>query len=239
MIRRLQAPSDCDGLDELLLAQREHLAADDARDVGPVGEHDDRDHDRQAGLQRAAEAARPWSSTPTRGRGRAAAPGTRAGRRSRGRSPCPPSRGRSRRSCPSSRRCHRQAGADERDQQRHAGAVEDAREDVAPERVDAEAGARRSGPTAARSRRARRSTPRSAVGAPRSVADQRREDRHQDQQDDERERRRARPCPCGSGARRAAAATARPPAPCRRRSRRRRCPRRAADRWRLFPYSTR
>ena len=101
MIRPLDAPSDVDGLDELLLAQRQDLAADDARDVGPVREHDDR-RARPAGRAAARRpGSPPWSSTRTRGRGRAAAPGTRAGCRSCGRSACPPSRGRSRRSCPS------------------------------------------------------------------------------------------------------------------------------------------
>ena len=44
-------------LHELLLAQREDLAAHDARDVGPVDDRDDHDHDRQSGLDQAAEAA--------------------------------------------------------------------------------------------------------------------------------------------------------------------------------------
>ena len=57
MIRRLDAPERAGGLDELLLAQRQHLAADDARDVGPVDDRDDHDHDRQPGLDQAAEAA--------------------------------------------------------------------------------------------------------------------------------------------------------------------------------------
>ena len=124
--------------------------------------------------------------------------------------------------------------------QRHAGAVEDAREDVAPDarRRRTRCSLTRAG-RAARSRPARRSTARSGPGCPRMLADRRREDRDEDQQDDERQRRRAQPCPCGSGARTAAAATAPPPAPFRRRSRRRRGPRRAADRWRLFQYSNR
>ncbi len=56
MMRRLEAPERASGLDELLLAQRQHLAAHDARDVGPVDDRDDHDHHRQARLDQAAEA---------------------------------------------------------------------------------------------------------------------------------------------------------------------------------------
>src|SRR5207248_1364157 len=44
-------------LDELLLAEREHLAADNPRDVRPVGERDHEDYGRQPGLDQRAAAA--------------------------------------------------------------------------------------------------------------------------------------------------------------------------------------
>ena len=84
---------------------------------------------------------------------------------------------------------HRQAGADERDQQRHPRAVEDAREDVATERVDAEEVLAARARTAARSRRARRCCRRSARGAPRMLRISGAKIADQDQQDDERARR--------------------------------------------------
>ena len=82
---------------------------------------------------------------------------------------------------------HRQAGADERDQQRHAGALEDAREDVAPDVVDAHQvlGARRRGEAERVQRLGRGLVRRRHVE---DLADQRPEDRGQDQQDDEAER---------------------------------------------------
>ena len=54
MMRAVGGAQRAGGLDELLLAQREDLAADDARHVGPAGERDDEDHDRQAGLDQVA-----------------------------------------------------------------------------------------------------------------------------------------------------------------------------------------
>ena len=59
MIREFVEPDGARGLDELLLAQRERLAADDPRHVGPAGDRDDEDDDAEARLDQAAEAPAP------------------------------------------------------------------------------------------------------------------------------------------------------------------------------------
>ena len=57
MIRVCEAPGDARRLDELLLAQRERLPADDPRHVGPARERDHEDDHAEARLDQAAEAA--------------------------------------------------------------------------------------------------------------------------------------------------------------------------------------
>ena len=57
MIRAVRGANRPGRLDELLLAQGEHLPADDPRHVGPAGEGDHEDHHAEAGLDQAAEAA--------------------------------------------------------------------------------------------------------------------------------------------------------------------------------------
>ncbi len=78
----VRRPQRARRLDELLLAYRQDLAADDARDVGPADERDREDHDAQARLDQCRPGSRCPASTPRRGRARAAGSGTPAARRS-------------------------------------------------------------------------------------------------------------------------------------------------------------
>src|SRR6478735_1395308 len=55
--RRITRARSPGGLDELLLAQRRHLSADDAADVRPVDDDDRHDHRREPRLDQPAEAA--------------------------------------------------------------------------------------------------------------------------------------------------------------------------------------
>ena len=170
MIRRFEAPERAGGLDELLLAQRQDLAAHDARDVGPVDDRDHHDHDREA---RAGSGRRssPWRpSRPPRGRGRAAGSGRRARRRSGARGTCRSSRGRSRRPARRSSPMTTAMPVEmKRHLERHARAVDRAREDVAAEAVDAEPVLARTGRSACRRRRAPRSSARADRARRRSL----------------------------------------------------------------------
>ena len=238
MIRPCEAPSDVDGLDELLLADREHLAADDARDVGPVGGDDDRDDDRQARLQQAAEAA-----VLARARRREAEAEQQHRERehdvdhARDQRVDPATEVR-RRSCPSSRRSCTDRPVPMKATISDTWAPLSTREKMSrpiestPIRCSLEGPVARpnNGSSAVRRRlvgrwraeRACGSAPRgSAVTINRTM----------------KVRAASATLSCGSDARRAAAATARPPVRCPRRSCRWRGPRRAAGRWRLFRYS--
>ena len=137
MIRAFEAPSDARGLDELPLAQRQHLPAHDAHDVGPVDERDQEDDHAEPGLDRAAEAAA-HGARGADAEARAAAPGSTARRRRGARAACRPSRGRSRRAARRDADHGGDRGADDADLERHARAVDDARHHVVAELVDAE-----------------------------------------------------------------------------------------------------
>ena len=187
MIRRFDAPERAGGLDELLLAQRQHLAAHDPRDVGPVDDRDDHDHHREARLDQAAEAA---VGAGACGGEAEAEQQDREGEHHVGEP-------RQQRVGPAAVEAgdeadghaddHGEAGGDERDLERDARAVDGAREDVAAEPVDAEGVlGGRAGRRAEDVERLRALDLR--AGRADEADDHRREDRRQDQDDDERER---------------------------------------------------
>ena len=139
-MRMLLGAGGARGLDELLLAQRQRVAAHDARDVRPREDRDHRDHDRDPRLDEPAEAAvLRRSSTPRRCRPRSGSAAPRAARRRRARGSCRRSRRRSRRSARrSSPISTAKPGRDDADEERRARAVHRAHEQVAARGVGAE-----------------------------------------------------------------------------------------------------
>ena len=144
MIRELEAPIDARRLDELLLAQRQHLAADDPRHVGPARERDHEDDDAEAGLDQAAETAGAAAARLAERAG-----GGEAGREQQvgdreqdvdaaGDERVDPAAVVAGEEAGDDAEEGREEGRDEGDDQRDAGAVDGPAEDVAAELVDAE-----------------------------------------------------------------------------------------------------